>query len=472
MGVMAHWTSCALVDTTIKSKSRDMSEMFHKVLGFKAKLIFELSLFLLLCGAVGVYIVLTTEFAYELVGRETLTVNYRLLALCFAVVSMLLLKFSNMKALSYVSLIKVGVIVVALIVSAIYALPEINFRKDFVTNHSGTGTKPAVKQLIEAASVYPMTPTLFGLMKGLSPWMCSFIFHVGVNDMYASLQGRSMPLWRRCSKIAVTIVAVITLLYAAVGFLATSNQKMLPILNDMHADDRHAVRRNDLCSGHSGTFFGLYEENPVIRSMSAVLIVVLLLSYPLYFFFLKNLTLRLWKSIRPTDFEAYDETKRSFMASCLVWTLTLGFALIDNNPGKVLDLSTSFLSTIAVFLLPCIAWQKVHGGIGHCMTLGYLPFEQWTDCRGETSGRKYSVEKDEFDVESAKVVQEKTSNKTVIEKSELASSAAMLSLSSLFFVVGTVTSILNFAIPNDTQKKNPNFPWRIPGFDFEYGIRN
>jgi hypothetical protein len=292
--------------------------------------------------------------------------------------------------------------------------------------------------------------------------------------------------------VGTGIAGVITIGYALVGFLSTANQQMKPLIKSdgeaqylesgefrLTVSGEH-ISRYDICTGFDGTFFSLFEASWVTTTLSAMILAMLILSYPLYFHFLKNYVLRLWKEFRPSDFESLNESQTIRIASICVWLLTLGFALVSENPFKLLDICTALLSAIAVYILPTLAWIKINGGLGHIFTFGYVPYVEWKDQRGATSGIVYNDEEtvavttqNAGDIELQQAISRDIASKVPAkgdsEKSNWTTyltGSSMLTMSVLFLSIGIVTSSLNFIISDEDQNLNLDYPWRLSGFSF------
>merc|ERR1719334_653225 len=112
-------------------------------------------------------------------------------------------------------MIKIVVIILVLFLSVAYAPTEYTRRRE---ENPLSGKTRTFKE------EFPLYPTLLGFMKAMGSWQTAYLFHMGVSDMYFSLQNRSYAKWSRVSRLSVTLIATLNVCYAMVGYLATADQ--------------------------------------------------------------------------------------------------------------------------------------------------------------------------------------------------------------------------------------------------------
>jgi len=385
IGLAADWSSRALVEATCKSKSKSLEEMFQTVLGHWASHVYSISVFFLLIGALSIFIIMmgmqTNDVYlayYDITDSEEMKreqFHFRILALCFSVLCGLSLFIRNLKMLSYVSIIKIVVIVVVLLISVAFA-PGEYFRRRVVGEKTIHGEDYELRSF---AQEFPLWPTLLGFMKAMGSWQTAYLFHMGVSDMYFSLQNRSYAKWSRVSRLSVTLIATLNVCYAMVGYLAT-------------ADQLHAQRGDlDLCE-KGVIFLSLYNtdgplKNALIMAARGTIVLILMASYPLLLYFLKEYTVQIARNLAPEAVAKHSKERVSNAATVMVWLLVSGCSLITNNPFSVTNLVVSVVGTVVVFLMPVLCWMQIHGGFAHVFSLGLCAKK----ARNETGGLTKNV---------------------------------------------------------------------------------
>ena len=223
--------------------------MFRRVLGPWASQLYSFSVLFLVIGALSIFIImmgLQTNDVYLAYNGYTTKkeieahkVHFRILALCFSALCGLSLFIRNLKMLSYVSIIKIVVIILVLMLSVSYAPNEYLRRREV---EPSTGERRTFRE------EFPLYPTFLGFMKAMGSWQTAYLFHMGVSDMYFSLQHRSYSRWSRVSRLSVALIAALNVGYAVTGYLATGDSLHL---------DATAV---DLCS-QGDLFLSLYQTD-------------------------------------------------------------------------------------------------------------------------------------------------------------------------------------------------------------------
>ena len=366
---------------TNQFQSKSLEEMFQTVLGRWASHVYSFSVFFLLIGALTIYIIfmgMQTQDVYcawnnitDTKVKEKMADNYfRHLALMFTVLCGLSLFIRNLKMLSYVSIIKIVVIILVLLLSAAYASPEYDRRRDCdQTEQPNPGRRCFTEE-------FPLWPTLFGFMKAMGSWQTAYLFHMGVSDMYFSLSHRSYAKWSRVSRLSVLLIATLNVCYAMIGYLAT-------------ADALHPTAGAvDLCQSEK-IFLSLYEteydKNPMkwvlLMAGRGVIVLILMASYPLLFYFLKEYTVQIARNVAPKMVASRSKEAVSNVATLTLWLLVSGCSMITNSPFDVTNLVVSVVGTIVVFLMPALCWMQIHGGFVYVFSLGLCGQRRPTWCR-------------------------------------------------------------------------------------------
>ena len=191
--------------------------------------------------------------------------NFRVLSLIFSLVCAVLLLIRNLKALSYVSLIKIGVFSLIFLISLSQFYYEIDTRVQ--------GTKSRKMKI-------PLLPSVFGVMKSVASWETSYFFHVGVAGMYAGMERPSIKRWNKLSSYSVTIICVINIVFGLLGFLATTNMEF----ND----------NKNLCTSKAPLYLVNYKPTPPVIFGQISIIIIMIFSYVhhiLYIYILYNKSL-------------------------------------------------------------------------------------------------------------------------------------------------------------------------------------
>ena len=250
--------------------------MFRNVLGDWAGHVYSFSVFFMLIGALSIFTLLMGIQLNDFYGamkndpKEKLF-SFRIMSIMFSLICGLSLLFKDLKALSYVSIIKIGVIVFILLVSLCYARSNYDYRR--ATEEHGSGS---------FSDEFPVTPTLLGFMKAMGSWQTAYLFHMGVSDMYFSLENKSYSRWSKVSRISCFIIAMVNVAFAVIGYLATADQLI-------REKDQS---RLDICSS-SSVFLSLYVVNntfgkTLVNMARCLIVFILMASYPLIFYFLKE----------------------------------------------------------------------------------------------------------------------------------------------------------------------------------------
>ena len=251
--------------------------MFTRVLGPWAVHLYSASVFVNLIGCLCIYIILMGSFFNDVYTNASgnQQIPFRFLSLTFSALCGLSLLFRNLKALSYVSVIKIGVIAMVLIISTMYASPEYARRRRLHDEDS----------ISSFSSEFPLGPTVLGFMKAMGAWQTAFLFHMCVSDMFFSMKRGSVSRWSKVSRISVLVITAVNISCALVGYLATADQ----LISKEGAQD--------LCSTSNDLFLSLYDSkgDKVKAALLAVtrgsIVLILLASFPLLFYFLKQYTL-------------------------------------------------------------------------------------------------------------------------------------------------------------------------------------
>lgn len=358
IGLAADWSSRALVEATCKSQSKSLDDMFRTVLGNWAGHLYSFSVFFMLIGAMSVFTLLmgiqANDFYKGAFAKEQDLANFRIMSVTFSLICGCSLLLKDLKALSYVSIIKIGVILFIFIVALCFARNEYDTRRTLhVPGKVGSFT-----------SEFPVHPTLLGFMKAMGSWQTAYLFHMGVSDMYFSMERRSYSRWSKVSKISVFIIAMLNVGFAVVGYLATADQ-LIQI-------DQQA--KYDLCSS-SGVFLSLYQVKStfgkiMINTARCLIVFILMSSYPLIFYFLKEYTLLIIKNLFPIFYASKPKNILNYVTIFGVWALVLCCSVITEDPFTIINLMVSVVGTISVFLMPVLAWIQINGGLIYVFSCG------------------------------------------------------------------------------------------------------
>lgn len=256
--------------------------MYIKILGPWGSYANSIAISFLLIGATGAYVILMGIFTRDVFECK---INFRYLSVGYCTLCGILLLFKNLKLLSYVSLCKLFVILFILIITMSYASNEYDRRRPPSNN---------VEKPYAFHEEFPAWPSMLGLMKAMGALQASFLFHIGINDMYFTLKKRSYKTWSNISHIACLLIGIFNLGYAVIGFLATSDLKM-----EYNAD----IDAKDLCRNSKEIFLSLYENKPAVKLAQSLLLALLISSYPLLFFFLRADVLILFRNMAPALYE-------------------------------------------------------------------------------------------------------------------------------------------------------------------------
>ena len=347
-------------------QSKSLEEMFRTVLGPRASHLYSFSVFFLLIGAISIFIIMmgvqTNDVYLAYNGfttkkeMEANSIHFRILGLCFSGLCGLSLFIRNLKMLSYVSVIKIVVIILVLLLSVSYAPNEYFRRRE---------RDPSSGRIRTFKEEFPLYPTLLGFMKAMGSWQTAYLFHMGVSDMYFSLQNRSYARWSRVSRLSVALIATINVCYAMTGYLATADS--------LHPD-KDAV---DLCS-QGNLFLSYYQTDyaedkgkwMLLMAGRGTIVLILMASYPLLFYFLKEYTIQIARSLIPQMLASQSTQSINIIFTVMLWLLITGWSMITGDPFKVTDLVGSVVGTIVVFLMPALCYIQIHGGFVYVFSLG------------------------------------------------------------------------------------------------------
>eukprot|EP01083_Nonionella_stella_P089519 249780_1 len=358
IGLAADWSSRALIEVTCKTKSKSLEDMFKKVLGSWGANVYSISVFLLLVGALSIFMILMgiqTNDVYKSDPKNKKDLaSFRVMSLVFSCICGLLLVFKNLKLLSYVSIIKIFVMIFILVVATMYATPEYARRREAIPGHQFS--------LDTFYEEFHLLPTIKGTMKALGSWQTAYLFHMGISDMYFSLENRSYSKWSKISRLSCLFVALFNLCFAVVGYLATADEKV-----PGGADGAEVV---DLCKKPDVVFLSLYASRGLVNFARILIVLVLVASYPLLFYFLKEYAMVIIKNVYPSFYEARSKESMNNTTTVFVWVLILCASCITSNPFNITNLVVSIVGTLVVFLMPVLAWMKLNGGMVYVFTLG------------------------------------------------------------------------------------------------------
>jgi len=347
-------------------QSQSLEEMFKKVMGPRSSQIYSFSVFFLLIGCLSIYIIFmgmqfndVYKMYREMMGDEKDKIqkfNFRILSIAFSVLCGLSLFIRNLKMLSYVSMIKIVVIILVLFLSVAYAPTEYTRRRE---------ENPLSGKTRTFREEFPLWPTVLGFMRAMGSWQTAYLFHMGVSEMYFSLQNRSYAKWSKVSRVSVLIIATLNVCYALAGYLATADQ--------LHPQ-KDAV---DMCS-NSDIFLSLYDTNydkeplkwVLLFGGRAVIVLILMASYPLIMFFLKEYTVSIVQNLAPKAIESRSKASVNTTANIALWLTITVCSCITGDPFTITNLVVSVVGTIVVFLMPALCWMQIHGGFAYVFSLG------------------------------------------------------------------------------------------------------
>lgn len=355
IGLVCDWSSRALVKATCKTQSESLEQMFQVVLGRKARMIYSLSLLVVLLSIPVVCTLIAVTFTNDVYvqwkGKDTEKINFRVIMLIFASLSGLSLFVRSLQTLGYVSMIRIAGIVGILVVVLSYAPGEFDLRR-----------KNQIEQQ-SFSSEFPMSPTMLGSMKALGCWHTAYMFHMGIAELFFNMKDRSYSRWSRVSKIAMTLVTVLNVCYALIGYLATTNQ--------MHPD-------NNLCTTDKDTFLSLYHTDRhndrakwiILMICRVFIILVVLVRYPLFFIYLRTCTIQILTDIAPEKVASKSKSYVSNVTTIVLWVVVTAACMITENVFAVLGLMFCVFGTMIIFLMPALSWIQIHGGMRHVLSLG------------------------------------------------------------------------------------------------------
>ena len=274
--------------------------MFKKVLGPWAGHVYSISVFFLLIGALSIFILMMGIQANDLIkqsfGQEHKR-HFRELSIIFSIICGVSLFLRNLKVLSYVSIIKIIVMIFILIVAVSFSFYEYDRRRKSPPNSYIKLNEDDKKNYGTFFGEFPVFPTILGFMKAMGSWQTAYLFHMGVSDMYFSMENKSYLRWSKVSRISCLCIAILNICFALVGYFATADQ----LINDPHQDAKDLCAVNDL-------FLSLYDATNTnnmiqkigIQASRYLIIFILMASYPIIFYFLKEYTLLIVKNLFPS----------------------------------------------------------------------------------------------------------------------------------------------------------------------------
>ncbi len=132
--------------------------------------------------------------------------------------------------------------------------------------------------------------SMFGFIKALGAWQASYLFHMGASDIYFSMKNRTKANWFSVSRIGCLIIGFISCGFVLVGFLAASGEPS----RNLTKGPKEQIP--DLCAS-SDMYLVLYLRDGWVRFCNMLLTVTLGLTYPLFFYFLREYVLGIAKKI-------------------------------------------------------------------------------------------------------------------------------------------------------------------------------
>lgn len=475
--------------------------MFERVLGVYGKYGYCFSILMFVLGANVAYVSLMAMFLEPMLqgfGVQTESYSYqdhfREYHIMLSIVAGAFLLFKDMKLLSYTAVAKVAVMCFLIMLAFGFGFNETKRRTDQFNHHKDP--------TFGNRSRFPLTPSIFGMMKALSAWEAAFGFHMGVSDMYSSLRNPSKNRWKFISTTSCSILVVFNLIFGFVGMWATIHMGIEPT-NDVA----------DTCR-YGGVFINLYQSHPLMNISKMLLFIVLVLSYPMLCFFLKSFVITLIKSLFPnlvrpqvknlktvdeetdheSDVHSYEnrtesvsvstigteietpsqseiltdnetilnagggisESKLNIIVTISVWCVVTGASLITENIFDVVDFSCAIFGSFVIYIFPAIAWIQSHGGYKYILTLGL--------CKPDNKQIEITSSVVNADAESAS--QADTMKKEIlrVEGTKYKTSMFMANIVLISAIICaccgiiSVTRSIQHRISGDT---NPDFPWRM-----------